>query len=547
MTQTPGPRLPGLGAPLNPRFAPRVTAQGLQKQLDTAIELHKTGRREEAERAYLAILQLVPQQPDALNLLGVLAAEAGKLDQAVALITQAAGIRPKDPVIINNLGNTLFKARRYEEAVVYFERAAALNPDFPEAWLNLGKTLRFVDRRDESLAAYRRYAELKPGTPGSRAGISRVLQDQGDFKGAEEAAREVIASFPEHAAGYVALANVRKFKPEDPELEKIESLIAAAADKSKERPGLYFAAAKICDDIKRFDEAFYYYDQANRLAEKGYDHDELLKKRRDAAATFTRAFYEKRKDFGVPTRRPIFIVGMPRSGTTLTEQILAAHRDVYGAGELETMPKLARSLHEFTPGEDKYPLAAGKLTKPGVEWVARKYLRELDFRADRSTPRVTDKMPHNFEHVGLIALAFPNAKIIHCKRDAMDTSLSCWMQNFNDAHDYARDLFNLGRYYREYEKLMQHWRANVPTEILEVQYEDTVADQEAQTRRILEFCELEWDPNCLDFFNVSRPVMTASSWQVRQPVYTSSKQRWRNYERWLEPLKAGLEGRPSPA
>lgn len=162
----------------------------------------------------------MPQQPDALNLLGVLAAEAGKLDQAVALIGQAASIRPKDPVIINNLGNTLFKARRYEEAVVYFERAAALNPDFPEAWLNLGKTLRFVDRRDESLAAYRRYAELKPGTPGSRAGISRVLQDQGDFKGAEEAAREVIASFPEHAAGYVALANVRKFKPEDPELER---------------------------------------------------------------------------------------------------------------------------------------------------------------------------------------------------------------------------------------------------------------------------------------------------------------------------------------
>jgi hypothetical protein len=185
------------------------------------------------------------------------------------------------------------------------------------------------------------------------------------------------------------------------------------------------------------------------------------------------------------------------------------------------------------------PQAVKQLTWFGAEVLAGRYLREL-LDHSRTAARVTNKMPHNFEHIGFIALLFPKAKIIHCRREPLDSCLSIWMQSFNDAHNYSRDLYDLGRYYREYEKLMAHWKEVSPVPILDVVYEEMVEDQEAVSRRIVEFIGLEWDPRCLEFYKVERPVMTASSWQVRQPLYKGSKARWRNYDKHLAPLRKGL-------
>lgn len=535
--------LPGLGMPLSAISRAPISHVELQRMMDEAIAKHKTGKRDEAERLYITVLRRVPDHPDALQLLGVLNAERGKYDIAVNLISQALAKHPKDPIILNNLGNTLFKAHRNEEAVALFERAAALKPDFAEPWLNLGRSMRFVGRRDEAIAALRKYLEMKPNSGQAMAQISRILQDQGKFEEAERIARDIIAKFPGQPSGYASLANARKFRKGDPEIAVVEQLLEKAEKKRGEKRGLYFAAAKIYDDIGCYDDAFKYYTKANNLAEKQYNHDEVLKQRRALKAVFNKNYFAERANFGISSERPIFIVGMPRSGTTLCEQVLAAHPKITGAGELETIPQLARAAQEFAPGEAQFPEAIRLLTPFGAEIMARRYLRELDSKVGPEAPYVTDKMPHNFQNLGFIATILPKAKIIHCKRDPRDTSLSCWMQNFNDAHNYSRTLNDLGRYYREYLSLMEHWREVLPSPMFEVQYEEMVEDQEGMTRRMLEFLGLEWDDACLEFFKVERPVMTASSWQVRQPLYKSSKARWKNYEKHLGPLLAGLEGK----
>lgn len=537
----PGPRLPGLGAaPAGALKNSPVNPFELQKQLEAAIVHHKAGRKEEAERAYRAVLQRVPNQPDALNLLGVLAGEAGRYDLAISMMQQAAQFRPKDPAILNNIGNTLGKAHRHEEAADYFERALAYNPEFPEALINLGRSLRFCDRHEEAKRAFERHIEVRgPSAPAS-GGIARVLMDQGKFSEAEALARELIVSFPEASSGYVTLANSRKTKKDDPIIAVVEDLVQRKKDGAKDARGLCYAAGKMCDDVGRYDDAFRYFDMANKMSDLVYNHADLVKKRDETIATFTPAFFKAHSKSGVSSEKPVFIVGMPRSGTTLCEQVLSAHPKVHGAGELETISRLWRQAQDLAPGQAPVlPDAAKSLSWYAVEMLANRYLREMDEHS-RTAERVVNKMPHNFEMLGFIAMMFPRAKIIHCRREPMDSCVSIWTQNFNDAHSYARDLYDLGRNYREYLRLMDYWKRALPVPILDVVYEDMVADQEAVSRKIVDFIGLEWDDRCLDFHKVDRPVMTASSWQVRQPIYTGSKERWRNYDKHLDRLREGL-------
>jgi hypothetical protein len=265
----------------------------------------------------------------------------------------------------------------------------------------------------------------------------------------------------------------------------------------------------------------------------------MVAKRKEAMNIFNADFFRARKNYGVSSERPVFVLGMPRSGTTLVEQVLSAHPKVYGAGELDTIGRLWRAVPDNVLGKDPLPAAVKQLTWFGAELLASRYLQEIE-KHSTDAPRVINKMPHNFEHIGFIALMFPKARIIHCKREPMDSCLSIWMQNFNDSHNYSRDLYDLGRYYALYQKLMAHWHAVSPVPILDVAYEDMLADQEGTSRRIVDFVGLEWDPRCLEFYKVDRPVLTASSWQVRQPLYKGSQERWRNYEKHLGQLQKGL-------
>jgi tetratricopeptide (TPR) repeat protein len=514
----------------------------LQKQLEVGIEHHKAGRGEEAERVYRAVLAKVPNQPDALNLLGVLAMEAGSHEAAFDFLERAVGARPKDPAILNNYGNALSLVRRFEDAIKHLERALAIKPDMADAWLNLGRTLNFAGQGERALKCFDRLQKLRPDGHSAKAGISRALLSLGRTKEAEETARELIAAAPSAATGYVNLSNARKFKADDPEIAKVEELIASKDTGAKELRGLYFAAAKMYDDIGRYDEAFRYFDLANNSSAGKYDAKALENGYAELRKTYSQKFFEERANNGIDSERPVFIVGMPRSGTTLTETIIGAHPLVHAAGELETIKRCEREMADLVFRDEGVQKNARQLSWVGVEVLAQRYLDAIDAKArNAGAQRITDKMPHNFQAVGLIALLFPKARIIHTRRNPFDTCLSIWQQNFNDAHTYARNLADLGHHYAHYLHLMQHWREALPGRMLEIDYEDLVENQEAVSRKLIDFVGLDWDDACLRPQDVQRTVLTASVWQVRQPVYKRSAGRWKNYEKHLGPLREALE------
>lgn len=513
-----------------------TSADELQNILNAGIAHHKAGNKDEAERHYRRVLEAAPGQPDALNLLGVLAAESEYFDIAVEMMNRALTVRPKDPSILNNLGHCLYEAGRQEEARDPLERAVALRPDFDEAKFNLGQVLRHLGETEEALKLWRAVWAADNRVFAALVGICGILADQGHFDEAEKTAREVIARLPHRPAGYISLAHIHKFKEDDGILAELESQIAENDLPVPETIALHYAAGKVADDLKQFERAFSHFDTANTMAHQGYDHEATETTRRQKKTVFSQRFFREREGWGYPSGAPVFIVGMPRSGTTLTEQILASHPEVYGGGELTIFDRLSRLAEEISPTRDAFPIGLLKLTSFGAELIGRRYVRELTALPNRPVKRITNKMPHNFELLGLIALTLPGAKIIHCRRNPLDTCVSCWTKNFNDAHSYNRSLTDLGRYYAGYHDLMAHWRDVLPLTILEIDYEDYTRDLEATARRLVDFVGLEWDERCLEFHKLDRSVRTASQWQVRQPIYASSVGRWRNYMPMIEPL-----------
>ena len=309
---------------------------------------------------------------------------------------------------------------------------------------------------------------------------------------------------------------------------------------------LCHAAAKIANDVGRYDEAFEFAAAAGRYSGKDFDAVGLARRFEGLKKLFSAEFFAGRESSGDASKQPVFIVGMPRSGTTLTEQIIASHPQASGAGELGAFQVLAKSLGYLTPSlrnkdadEGEFARRVGALREKEIHAAAGEYLSTLR-RVGGDGRRIVDKMPQNFQFAGLIALLFPNAKIIHCRRNPLDTCISCFMSHFVEGHDYSTDLEMLGSYYRQYAALMEHWRQALPIPIHEVRYRVLVADTEGEARKLIAFIGLEWDPACLRYYESKQPIFTNSRVQVRQPVYTSSVERWRRYERHIGPLKAAL-------
>ncbi len=322
----------------------------------------------------------------------------------------------------------------------------------------------------------------------------------------------------------------------DTRLAALESLAREERDLTDtQKIELHFALAKAYDDLARYDEAFAQLQAGNAIKRRlvSYDEAAVAAFFREIAAAFSPALIGERAGAGDPSDAPVFVVGMPRSGSTLVEQILASHPGVYGAGELLVMNDLIADLPD-------YPSGIASVSDAALRRFGRRYVEQVRAFAP-GAKRIVDKLPANFRHLGMIHLALPNAKIVHVRRDPMDTCVSCYSKLFLDGLNFAYDLGELGRYYKMYEALMAHWRAVLPGHaLLDVQYETLVGDFEAQARRIVAFCGLEWDARCLDFSRTERPVRTLSQAQVRQPLFASSIGRWRHYEKHLGPLIEAL-------
>ena len=491
------------------------------------------GQREEAVASYRQALTLNPSYVDALNNLGNVLRDVGLRREAVPLYTQAIELDPGRVESHWNLGAVLFELRRTNEAAASYARALAIKPDYAPAHLSLGLVFRQQRRPADAEASCQAALAIDPNYVEALSFLGELRADRGRFSDAEELFQRTIAINPDFSFAYFSIATHRKMTSDDGAwLEGAEALLAKRLPLGHEI-SLRYALGKYFDDLKQYDRAFDNYRWANELTKRygsTYDRAKLTQRVDQIIRTFDAAFIRRYAAQASMSELPVFIVGMPRSGTSLTEQILASHPAVFGAGELPFWD-VAFAAHSKAELE-------GKADANLIPRFTSDYLDRLAASSGGAL-RVVDKMPANFMYAGLIHAAFPRARMIHMRRHPLDTCLSIYFQNFFSMGPYANDLDNLAHYYGEYVRILNHWRAVLPaTALLEVPYEALIEDQEGWTRRMLDFIGLPWDPKCLDFHQTDRNVITASKWQVRQKISSSSVGRWRNYGKFIGPLRS---------
>jgi Flp pilus assembly protein TadD len=519
----------------------------IQDLFDTAVRHHLAGRLADAELIYRQILAREPTHADTLHALGLMASGLGRKDMAIDLFRQAIDVRSDEPFYHNNLGVVLQELARFAEAEAQFRRALALSPDYLDAHNNLGNALWEQGRFTEAVAHYQRAIALRPDCAIAHANLGNALQTNGDIEPARREFERAIELEPKRGRHYRYLVNTKRIAAGDRVLRAMEAL---ARDMSslpdEDRKNLHFALGKAYADLAQPVRSFRHLLRGNALrrAEFTYDEPALLDFFRRIRASFTPELMKVRGDLGDPSQAPIFIVGMPRSGTTLVEQVLSSHPAVFGAGELSDVSLAAAKLSAPDAGATSFPEIVPRLSERELRQFGEQYLAGVMALAP-AADRITDKMPENFRYLGLIHLALPNARIIHVRRDPVDTCLSCFSTLFEAGHHYTNDLAELGVFYRAYATLMEHWRRVLPAGVMvETRYEDVVADLEGEARRLLAFCGLPWDAACLSFHQTRRPVRTASMIQVRQPIYRASVGRSRPYRVLLRPLLDALESVP---
>ena len=501
----------------------------------------------EAERLYRCALEQDPRRFDALANLGLLCIRTGRLEEAGALLRQALGQRPHSAELHNALGTVLRTLRRPEEAASHFRRALALKADYAEAHANLGNTLVDLARFQEAAASLKRAVALKPNFALAYRDLGTVQQTLGHLDAARQTVERGISCNPREPSLYRTLGELKRFTPDDPHLVAMEELVKDLGVLPPEQQvELNFALGNAYADLGRHEQSFRHLLEGNRTARQSADYDEsaTLRLFDRMRAVFGPELLRDKAGLGDPTQTPVFIIGMPRSGTTLLEQILASHPMVAAGGELEELTQAIARHHELAKKQTDYPEVVATLNGEDLRAIGANYRNAIAARA-AGKMRLTDKLPANFLHAGLIPLVLPNARIIHTRRNPLDTCLSCFSILFKAGHlKFTYDLAELGHYYHAYVTLMEHWRGVLPPGVmLEIDYEDLVADLEGQARRIVAHCGLPWDDACRDFHRTERAVYTASSRQVRQPIYRSSVARSQPYQHLLGPLLEALSGK----
>jgi tetratricopeptide (TPR) repeat protein len=498
------------------------------------------GRLDEAAASYRRALEINPEFTETHSNLGNVLLELGRADDALRSFRRALDINSEFAEAHNNLGNGLRALGKLDDAVTSYRRALEIKPNFAEAHCNLGIALRLQGRTAEAEASCRRALEINPQSAAAFAILADSSADKGQFTDAEDLFKRAISIEPESPEAWAGIVRLRKMTPSDAAWLAQALRIAAQPLPARREVELRYAIGKYFDDVKNFEQAFINFQLANELTKRHrtkHDRLQLTRLVDRVTRSYDQTWLNQARIAPLESARPVFIVGMLRSGTTLAEQILASHPAVFGAGEL-TFWNTAWATYQSSVLDGKR--SAGILRK-----LANDYLQLL-VGLSGDALRVIDKMPTNFAFLGLIHAALPNARIIHMRRNPIDVCLSIYFQHFEAAVSYANDLEDLAHYYTEYLRVMKHWRSTLPKgAILDVPYEGLVNDPEAWSRKMLEYIGLPWDPRCLDFHETDRIVITASKWQVRQKITNSSVLRWRNYERFLGPLLRLPEQGPS--
>lgn len=511
------------------------------------VVLSKLEKHAESLTCYRQAVQLDPSLAQAFYNMANALKEMGKVQQAIAAFEKSIQLKPDYAKAYNNLGVLLQGIGRTPDAIDCFKRALQTAPDLAETYKNLGNAYVAQGEISKAEECFSAALQLRPGYSCAIAGQAGILEKQGRADEAYQLMKPVIEGgdlTSDNAAATFARLSGSAGKREEAEAY-LRKMLEHGSFHVDARTNLLFSLGDLNDKLGRFDAAFEYYRQGNELKPYRYDRSATVRQFDDLIANFSSGKMAAFPKAFMPETVPLFILGMPRSGTTLVEQILASHPLVFGAGELETMKQLVEKLPATTNSSGPYPFCLDALRQENLQALADEFMRQvLALSAGAQVARITDKMPHNFQHIGLIRLLFPESPIIHCVRDPMDTCLSIYFHDFAGRHPYAYDLESLGHYYRQYQRLMAHWREVLQVPMFEVRYEEMVADQERVSRALVDFCGLGWDERCLRFHKTERLVNTASYQQVRKPIYKSSAGRWRNYERYLRPLQEALEKDP---
>ena len=534
------------GRPLDAQRAAACLAKlsGLPPELLAGSSLLNEGRLEAAEKHIRGYLRRHGPHIEGMRLLAQAAVKREVFDDAELLLEEVLEAAPDYHDARHELGMVLARRRRYLPALVHARHLLEIDPQNP-LWRRLYATAcDGLGKLDEALRVYRRLLAENPADATLRLEVAQALRNSGDVRGAI-AEFQAAAGMPEGAGGaFVALANMKSYRFRDETIADMRRAAdaAAAAGARRERYQLCFALGKVLEARRQFEESFRYYALGNALkrSELQYSHEVEERGLRLQASVCTAEFLAQRVGAGCPRPDPIFILGLPRSGSTLIEQILASHPKVDGTMELPEIPRLVKQFRSRRAGEQpRYPAVLGELAPEELRRLGEIYLEETRVYR-RGAPFFIDKMLRNFHDIGFIHLILPNAKIIDARRGAMACCFGNFKQLFVNGHPATYDLTEMGRYYRSYVELMDHWDRALPGKVLRVRHEDVVRDLETAVRRILEFCDLEFEPACLRFHETERVVRTLSADQVRRPIYREALDQWRNYQPWLAPLEQAL-------
>lgn len=512
--------------------------------------LAKRGGHEEAMTHFKRAITIRPDFATAHRALADTLQDLGFLDDAVTHYETAAAAEPGYHQAANNFANALHKLRRFDEATAAYHRALALNPESAGIYCNLASALIGAGRAKDALVQIETALRLEPSSAVAHKLLGFALEVLGPLEDAVRAFEKALQLGGADAEVHRHLADLRPFTADDPRLAALEEMAGLAATLgSDDQISLHFALGKAYSDLSQYERSFHHWCEGNALkrAQLAYDENHNLGLFERIRASFTSELMERNAGGGYPSDVPVFVIGMPRSGTTLVEQILASHSRVYGAGEIQAFHHAIEQFRSRNDIASEFPEMVAALSPEALRGLGADYAALAAAAAGPGASRVdriVNKLPGNFLFAGLIRLTLPNAPIIHVRRDPLDTCLSCFSLLFSyDDLSFTYDLGELGRYYRAYATLIEHWHNVLPPGgMLDVRYEDLVADLEGQARAIVDYCGLPWDGACLSFHDNPRPVRTSSLLQVRQPIYRTSVGRWRSYERFLEPLTAALNG-----
>ena len=502
------------------------------------------GKIAKAETLVREVLKKAPTDVSAIRMLGDIAIRLGRFEDARNLLARCLELAPGFTLARQNYANALRRLQHLPDALEQIELLLAEDPDNPRYIILKGSVLTQLGDHKKALAIFENVLEHYPRQAAAQMSYGHNLKTVGRVDEAIEAYRRAIEISPSTGEAYWSLANLKTFRFSDDDIETMRSAVGAGEGDADDQSHLAFALGKALEDRKAYDESFAMYQRGNRIrrTEHRYEPKKHMYNAVRQVKTCTDQLFAEKGDGGCPAPDPIFIVGLPRAGSTLLEQILASHSQVEGTTELADIIAISRKLggrRKDNPAT-KYPEILRDLTPEQRQALGQSYIDSTRVQRIKGTPYFIDKMPNNWLHVGLIHLILPNAKIIDARRHPMAAGFACFKQLFARGQTYTYNLRDLGHYYRNYINVMDHWDEVLPGKVLHVQYEDMVADSDTQIRRVLEHCKLPFEEQCLRFYETDRAVRTPSSEQVRQPIFREGLDQWRNYESHLEPLKRAL-------